>query len=715
MKSIKTQNKYFKDLRIYDIVLLFFCLASVMFENAFLFNPLILACFYLSYNRGLNQFILCTTSMIGLAMLVDVFYALELFIVFFTFFVANYLILRVSTRHNRRFYGIAIVNFFLLISTLIVNFSMETVISLVTVLLVEFMVIYAFTSFRKLFEDDKYCISIIGASAFYLLIAFSCMFFVNVGLLFFRFIILLVAATNKKETTLLTMTLSFVALTSLFDYSFVSLVIVFLPLVGYLVIPKYKEYVFVALHIGVLFLVETPIFYNAHFYQGTAAILMLLILPKHVLDSIKTIANRSQHVLINHLINQEIEMKQQLLYVTNYLDIVEDTSKANLEDPLTKGTKRVQMRVCGKCSHSEMCPLRHKVSQLIQDKIPSFAKKEINETCLFPYKLTMELQQAFHIFVDEQSYYYEALEKENQYRFAVKKLVEPVKNLQNADSLEKRIRINADRQQVRFKNITYKNDYIIATLFEDNFQQEKISLLKCLNSIEGKQFYVADERYSVLLREYVVIFTEFLGHSYEIGVVSKALEDGYNGDTYAIIENNSSLHVMISDGMGHGEAAMNSSQYLIKAMKAQINISSSLTDIIKETNNLMLIKGDREQYATLDYIRIDLKSLASTSVKAGCYASYLFRENQIRRIDTIGIPLGIISSIEAMSIDIELMKDDIIVLTSDGLGDYFETHCLTLTPPFEGSVQEFTRNVFKQIEEKYEIKDDATIIMIKIM
>lgn len=126
--------------------------------------------------------------------------------------------------------------------------------------------------------------------------------------------------------------------------------------------------------------------------------------------------------------------------------------------------------------------------------------------------------------------------------------------------------------------------------------------------------------------------------------------------------------VALSDGMGSGEEAKQSST---KALKMLENLLLSGFD--KKTSlemiNTSLINQNEETFATLDIAIIDLYQGNIELIKNGACPTYIKNGNKVQIIKSNSLPAGIVKEAKLQSFDKDIDSGDIIVLCSDGILD----------------------------------------------
>ena len=142
-----------------------------------------------------------------------------------------------------------------------------------------------------------------------------------------------------------------------------------------------------------------------------------------------------------------------------------------------------------------------------------------------------------------------------------------------------------------------------------------------------------------------------------------------SGDSFLSIKLKDGKYlVALSDGMGSGEEARQSSN---KALKMLENLLLSGFD--KKTSleliNSSLINQNEEIFATLDIAIIDLYKGKVELIKSGACPTYIKSKNSVQVIKANSLPAGIINESSLQSFDRDISSGEILLMCSDGILD----------------------------------------------
>lgn len=129
---------------------------------------------------------------------------------------------------------------------------------------------------------------------------------------------------------------------------------------------------------------------------------------------------------------------------------------------------------------------------------------------------------------------------------------------------------------------------------------------------------------------------------------------------------------VLSDGMGHGESAKQSSMQAVSMVHDCLKIGYSDKQTVSAVNITMNCFLKSECYATLDLAYINLWTGEGRLMKFGASASYLVSEDRIRAFENKNLPLGILEHIAEGETSFTVMDGDRLVLMTDGVKDLYQ-------------------------------------------
>lgn len=204
----------------------------------------------------------------------------------------------------------------------------------------------------------------------------------------------------------------------------------------------------------------------------------------------------------------------------------------------------------------------------------------------------------------------------------------------------------------------------------------------------------------------------------ECAVSSVAGErEDVSGDTAVAFESQSGyFYSLISDGMGSGREAKETSSLVADFMTRALEFNPEGQTVLKILNHTVRHKR-RECSATVDLFSVDLYRGNAEFLKSGAAASYVKRGSSIFRIKSKTAPIGLLKNADAEKIKIELEGEDYIIMLSDGIGQSAEdTPWLLelLSKPPKRNLKEYADSILAAALNNLPHTDDMTVMVTRI-
>lgn len=183
------------------------------------------------------------------------------------------------------------------------------------------------------------------------------------------------------------------------------------------------------------------------------------------------------------------------------------------------------------------------------------------------------------------------------------------------------------------------------------------------------------------------------------------------------------IMLAISDGMGSGKQANQSSSTVISMLKKMLTNGFDKEVSIGLINSAINLNSNEETYATIDLSIVDLNNGNIEFVKNGACPTFVKSKNKVEVVKAISFPAGVLDKIDLVVYDKDLKPDDIIIMCSDGIlesnteYENKEVWLKNLLENIESQEPEKIANIIMQeaIDNGLGIaKDDMTIIVAKL-
>ena len=193
-----------------------------------------------------------------------------------------------------------------------------------------------------------------------------------------------------------------------------------------------------------------------------------------------------------------------------------------------------------------------------------------------------------------------------------------------------------------------------------------------------------------------------------------ATPDGICGDTVRFFEDSEDgFCALLSDGMGTGEAASLSSGLCGVFMEKMLSAGCTRNTAVKMLNSL-LRSGAGERSTTVDMVTVDLLYGDAVFLKCGAAPSYVKRGNQLFRIRSKTIPLGLMKDPDAERVRFKVEPGDVIVMLSDGISTSPDDAAWLTTMLSADWGDASLEAMAKKILGRASTPDDATVSLIGI-
>ena len=126
--------------------------------------------------------------------------------------------------------------------------------------------------------------------------------------------------------------------------------------------------------------------------------------------------------------------------------------------------------------------------------------------------------------------------------------------------------------------------------------------------------------------------------------------------------------VALSDGMGSGQKAKESSTQTLKILESSL-ISGFDKEAVLNMISSSLINKDEEMFATLDVAVIDLYNGQIEFIKSGACPTYVKNRKRVQIIKSNSLPVGMINKDNLQVFDKDIEDGEIILMCSDGILD----------------------------------------------
>ena len=226
--------------------------------------------------------------------------------------------------------------------------------------------------------------------------------------------------------------------------------------------------------------------------------------------------------------------------------------------------------------------------------------------------------------------------------------------------------------------------------------------------------------YEYYRRGEMALFTASAAPSYTVDyATASASADGRepSGDSAAFFEGGTHFYAVISDGMGTGREARLSSDfvcaYLSDMLSAEVSVESTVASL-----GHLLRERETESSATMDLFSLCPLSGEAIFTKCGAAPSYVKRGKSIFRVRSESAPIGLMPTLDAERIRVEIKPGDTVIMVSDGVSASSSDAAwlLSFLAKADGlSAEECAVKILALAEKNSHSRDDMTVSVINVI
>ena len=220
------------------------------------------------------------------------------------------------------------------------------------------------------------------------------------------------------------------------------------------------------------------------------------------------------------------------------------------------------------------------------------------------------------------------------------------------------------------------------------------------------------------------VFEEEPGYMVLTGVARATKKDEVlSGDSFSFLYPDSGETVLLlSDGMGSGEAAGRDSEAVIALLEQFLAAGMDEKTAIRLINSMLLLRTEGKSYSTVDISVINPYGGTCEFIKLGASGTYIKREEWVERVESATLPVGMFREADYDTKEKKLYDGDYIIMTSDGVPEALGGHleevlfaagkkCTDRTP--QGVAGEILKAALELCE--YKPKDDMTVLVAELV
>ena len=209
-------------------------------------------------------------------------------------------------------------------------------------------------------------------------------------------------------------------------------------------------------------------------------------------------------------------------------------------------------------------------------------------------------------------------------------------------------------------------------------------------------------------------------HRYTVGLSMRPKRgERISGDSASHFETGrGTLCLLLSDGMGCGEAAQRESALAVRLLERFLRAGIDAPPSLKTLNSALALRAEStDSFTTVDLLELSLRTLEGELYKYGAAPSYLKRGGTVRRVTCSCLPAGLQEGAPPPeATHLRLSPGCFLVMLTDGVADSTDDEWLqNLLAGWEGSdPQQLSAAILADSAEKRGETDDALCMALYI-
>lgn len=139
------------------------------------------------------------------------------------------------------------------------------------------------------------------------------------------------------------------------------------------------------------------------------------------------------------------------------------------------------------------------------------------------------------------------------------------------------------------------------------------------------------------------------------------------GDSFSFCSSNGQMAACLSDGMGSGLIASQSSELVIELLEGFLEAGFCKETALRMMNATLIMNSQNGKYSTIDVAEVDLYAGVCEFVKMGAAVSFIKRENNVEVVKLESLPVGSFYDQSFESATKTLYDGDYVIMISDGV------------------------------------------------
>ena len=203
--------------------------------------------------------------------------------------------------------------------------------------------------------------------------------------------------------------------------------------------------------------------------------------------------------------------------------------------------------------------------------------------------------------------------------------------------------------------------------------------------------------------------------------IAKRTKNGstVSGDTHSLTKiDEGKFLIALSDGMGSGLRAENTSSTAITLIESFYKAGLSSKLILSMVNKILALNTD-DNFSAMDILTVNLFDLTADFIKIGAPFSFILTDDNIKIIEGSSLPLGILDDLTPTGCSTTLTEGATVIMLTDGISDAFGSSTdlieflRTLDNKNPQVIADNLLNKALNLDKSY-AKDDMSVLAVRI-
>ena len=127
--------------------------------------------------------------------------------------------------------------------------------------------------------------------------------------------------------------------------------------------------------------------------------------------------------------------------------------------------------------------------------------------------------------------------------------------------------------------------------------------------------------------------------------------------------------VILSDGMGSGEAALKESTMVIEMLEELLQAGFPKETAFSMMNTALVMGREEVCFSTLDLGVFDLYNGQCEFLKAGAATTFVRKKDRVEHVYSDSLPMGVVQNLKVENNIVALENGDMVIMVTDGVLD----------------------------------------------